>query len=332
MPRRTPPRLVLTLAIILAACQPFFSTAPTAIPTVSPGQTPVTTTPLAPSENRDYHAGTGTTSLTESPSPAETIEPSLPPTPTATPLPTALSLDPENWQHWPVIPIVPEYARQIYLLGQSLGNDPHAFSVFGDCQSEPNVFMGGYESNPALASGLPPDLQETVAWFSGSFNRSSPTVSGGTTPAALLWDQWHQNQYGCSPYETPVQCELRIHKPSLVIIQIGTHYETRNKDYMHTILDQLIAAGVVPILASKADNTELDMHINLQYAQLAAEYNIPFWNFWAAVQSLPEHGVYTSLDGPQYIGDLYLTEPAKVIHRLTALESLDSVWRAVTGR
>jgi hypothetical protein len=250
--------------------------------------------------------------------------------PTVTSLPAVIPLDPANWKNWPVLPIVPEHAREIYLLGQTLGNDPHAFSVFGDCQSEPDVFMGIYETDPTALAALPQDLQQTVAWISGSFNRLSPTVRGGTTAGALLWPQWHENKFTCTIYESPLQCELRIHKPSFVIIHVGTHYETRNEQYMRSILDQLIAAGVVPILATKADDRELDDHVNTQYAQLAVEYNIPFWNFWAAVDGLPNRGLYTRPDAT-YQGDLYLTDQAAAFHRLSALQALDVVWRAVTG-
>jgi hypothetical protein len=332
---------VLTLVVLLAACQPFFLTAPIATPTLLPVDAPLPsmTTSLTPElalykveEPMLMPSPTPALSptlypkLTEDPTPTATLDPS----PTPTLLPSALFLDPANWHKWPVIPVVPEYSRQIYLLGQSLGNDPHAFSVFGDCQSEPKFFLGIYETDPQAIAALPSNLQETVAWFSGSFNRSSPTVRGGTTTGALLWDQWHQNKYTCTIYETPLQCELRIHKPSFVIIHVGTHYENRNEDYMRSILDQLIAAGVVPILASKADDRELDEHVNAQYAQLALEYSIPFWNFWAAVESLPNRGLFTRPDAT-YQGDLYLTDESAAIQRLSALQVLDIVRRAIAG-
>lgn len=249
-------------------------------------------------------------------------------TPSPTPLPASLGLDPVEWKAWPVLPIVSERARLIYQLGQSLGNDPHAFSVFGDCQSEPDVFIGAYETDTDLAARLPANLQETVAWFTGSFNRPSPTVKGGTTSGALLWYAWHQNKYTCTIYESPLQCELRLHKPAFVIIRVGTHYESRNEDYMRKVLDQLIAAGVLPILATKADNDELDGHVNAGYAGLAVEYDLPFWNFWAAVRELPEHGLYTRPDRRGQ-GAIYLTDQAVAIQRLSALQMLDMVRRAV---
>lgn len=276
-------------------------------PTLTPPATKASTVTPAPTGNNDL----GTPSAVSS-------------------LPASLELDPANWKNWPVLPTVTEHARQIFALGQSLGRDAHAFSVFGDCQSEPDVFMGVYDSDPMTVASLEPALQETAAWFSGSFNRTSPTVKGGTTTGALLWSTWHQNKFTCTIYESPVTCELRIHKAAFVIIHVGTHYENRNEEYMRKILDQLIAGGVVPILASKADDRELDDRVNAAYARLAVEYNIPFWNFWKAVDYLPNRGLYTRPDA-QYQGDLYLTDEAAAIHRLSALQVLDVVRRAVTA-
>lgn len=317
MPRLTLSSLLL-VTVFVAACQ-----------TDSPASLPVSTPRPSWTSEPDPTAS-ATSAPTETLPPTPTGEPIAAPAPTSTPLPAELGLDPADWHDWPILPIVPENARQIYLRGQTLGNDPHAFSVFGDCQSEPEEFLGVYDNDPALVAALPADLQETAAWFAGSFDRPSPTVRGGTTTGALLWSLWHQNKYGCTSLETPLQCELRIHRPSFVIIHVGTHYENRNADYMRRIINQLTEAGVVPILSAKADNREEDERVNYEYAQLAVEYNLPFWNFWAAVDGLPNRGLYTR-SGAEYQGDVYLTEQAQAIHRLTALQTLDLVRRAVAG-
>jgi hypothetical protein len=315
----------LLLALFLTACQPAFLFAP--LPTLISLPTPSPQPSLTPSS---------TPPPTFTPLPTQTLPPGRTPEATATftpgpiPLPATLVLDPADWKNWPVLPVVTQRARQIYQLGQALGNNPHAFSVFGDCQSEPDVFLGSLETDSNLVARLPADLQETVGWFTGSFNRPSPTVKGGTTSGALLWNAWHQNKYTCMMNESPLQCELRIHKPAFVIIRVGTHYESRNEDYMRKVLDQLIAAGVLPILATKADNDELDGHVNAGYAGLAAEYDLPFWNFWAAVSALPKHGLYTRADRRGQ-GDIYLTDEAVAIQRLSALQMLDLVRRAVMG-
>jgi hypothetical protein len=174
-------------------------------------------------------------------------------------------------------------------------------------------------------------LQETVQRFTGSFNRESPTSQDGTTPGALLWSQWHRGEYGCTFSETPVDCELRIHRPSFVLIQIGSHFESRNTEYLQRVINQLLDNGVVPILATKADNRELDNRINRDMALLAAEFDLPLWNFWAALSDLPDRGLYV-MDGRELQGAIYLNDEAKAIHRETGLEALDIVWRVATGQ
>ena len=266
------------------------------------------------------------------------------PTPTASPITTSTvtvstpqstytpqPLDPANWKDWPVIPaMIDPSLRKVYERGLSLGNNPRAFSIFGDCQTRPDEFFGVFEANPEVLQNLSPDLQEMVTYFKGSFNRESSTSQDGTTPGALLWDQWHRGEYGCTFDETPVECELRTHRPSFVIIQIGTHFESRNTEYLRKIILQLLDAGVIPILATKADNREKDERINRDMALLASEYDLPLWNFWAAVSDLPNRGLFTRDDRPLQ-GDIYLTDEALQIHRMTGLETLNVVWRIVTG-
>jgi hypothetical protein len=274
------------------------------------------------------------------PDPLPSAIPSLPPQPTgtanpapvlptATPASSATPRSADGWKSWPQVPDVPGSVRAIYDRGQQLGNAPRAFSVLGDCQSEPDVFLGVYDRDPQTVAALPADLQETVAYFAGSFDRPSPTVRGGTTAAALLWTDWTQGRYGCQPNETPLTCELRIHRPSFALVHVGTHYEVRNMSYLQRVVAQLIDNGVVPILVTKADDREGDDRINHDYALLAVQYDLPLWNFWAATAGLPGRGLYTRTDALSFEGDIYLTGPALQIQRLSALQALDAVRRAL---
>jgi len=216
----------------------------------------------------------------------------------------------------------------LYQQGLAQGNDPHAFSVLGDCQSLAETFMGIYDTDPALVGSLPADLQAAAVQFAGSFNRESPTIKGGTTAGAVLWDAWHENKYTCQTGESPLDCELRLHKPSIVIINLGTNYETRNIIYLRKILDRLTTLGIVPILTTKADNRELDERLNQEMALLAVEYDVPLWNFWAAVSDLPNNGVGVK-KGEEFLGEIYLSEEGLERHRYTALQALSAVWVAV---
>jgi hypothetical protein len=291
----------------------------------------ITETSLAPTATQDVPVfSSNTPFIPASPLPVNPTATSAA-VPTKTPTPKATALDPNDWKNWPVIPsFIDPSLKKIYERGLSLGNDPHAFSIFGDCQTRPGEFFGVFETDAATVQGLSPELRETVAYFTGSFNREASTSQDGTTPGALLWDQWHRGEYGCTFAETPVECELRTHRPSFIIIQVGTHFESRNTEYLRKIIDQLLDAGVIPILATKADNREKDERINRDMALLATEYDLPLWNFWAAVSSLPNRGLYTRDDRPLQ-GDIYLTDEAALIHRMTGLEALNAVWRVVTG-
>jgi hypothetical protein len=268
---------------------------------------------------------------TQKPKTFSPITPQPTRTATRTPLPPTTEADANVWKTLPVIPeAIDASLQKVYQRGLELGNDPHAFSIFGDCQARPADFFGVFETDATVFESLPPELREAVDHFGGSFNRESPTAQDGTTPGSLLWTQWHKGQYGCTFAETPVQCELRIHRPSFVLLQVGTHFESRNTEYLRRVILQLLDAGVVPILATKADNREKDERINRDITVLASEYDLPLWNFWAAVSDLPNRGLYTRDDRPLQ-GDIYLTVEASLRHRMTGLEALNAVWRAVSG-
>lgn len=243
-------------------------------------------------------------------------------------IPQELGLAPEDWMNWPVMPVVTTHVQEIYLLGQELGRDPHAVSIFGDCQGLPEEFLGIYVINAEVYGQLPANLQETVDYFEGSLNRESPTVKPGTTTGALLWEDWHEGLYGCKLGESPMDCEIRLNNPAFVLIAVGTHYEARNRYYMEIIIENLLENGIVPILSTKADNREGDHSINLQTAQLAIDYNLPLWNFWKATSHLPDSGLVIRA-GEEHLGRIYYNEEVIEIHRLSALEMLDTIWRTL---
>ena len=231
---------------------------------------------------------------------------------------------PEDWKEWPVIPQgVSDFVREVYERGMANGNNPHAFSILGDCHSLPEIFLGIYDQDPQAVLQLDENLQQTVQQFQGSFDRYSPTVVVGTTEGALLWAQWNENKEGyCLPNELPIDCELRYHKPVIAFIRVGTHWEARNEDYLRTIIDKLIENGTVPVIVTKADNRELDERVNQNLAKLAVEYQLPVWNFWASVQDLPNKGLSDE-------SDMYLSDEAYAVQRRDGLKTLDIIYRAL---
>ena len=248
-------------------------------------------------------------------------------TPEPTPIPIVDNrLPPEQWQQWPVIPELTGREKEIYLRGLSLGNDPHSFSKVGDCQAIKEVLMGIYDLNRYSLEASDAYLQETIDNFAGSFNRDGQGVRGGFNTAAVLSPIWADPTV-CQAGENPIECEDRTHNPSFVIISLEVWWEGRTveryEEYMRQIIDFYIEQGVVPILSTKADNVEGDHRINLATARLAYEYHIPLWNFWLAVQSMPNHGIDPNRDG------FHISYDAWTVRSYTALEALDAVWRGV---
>ncbi len=263
--------------------------------------------------------------------PTPTLTPLMPLAPTATPTATSTAtatpdpgLDPADWMHWPVLPEFRWNWIDIYERGISQGNNPQAFSVVGDCQSVPYLFMGIYDGSWYSPDSLSSSLQDTISFFSGSFSRYDMTIIDGATAASVLSPGWTNRNF-CNADESPLTCELRLHRPSFVIINIGTHWTNRNGEYLRTIVETIIDAGALPIMTTKADNLEGDYSINYQIAQIASDYDIPLWNLWRAVQDLPGHG----LDPYRQGGYMYLTPSGLEARRLTALSVLDLLRQAV---
>lgn len=233
-------------------------------------------------------------------------------------------LQPKYWSEWPLIPVVSERAREIYRAGQELGNDAHSFSTIGDCQSEPAVFMGVYDSDTYTLDAKYAYLEETIQYFQGSFERDSITVKDGMSVASALSPLWADPDL-CLANENPLECEIRLHRPSIMFINLGTNWNGGNdvthEKYMRQIVDVLIARGVVPVLSTKGDNQEGDHRINRSIARVAYDTDVPLWNFWLSLRDLPGKGI----DGDREGG--YLTTEAWGYKSFTGLLALDAVRR-----
>ena len=290
-------------ALLLTACAPV--TTPTATRTVTIAPVPPTDTP--------------TETATSSPTPIFTPTITFTPTLDTRPLP-------RDWASWPQVPQASSRAIDIYLKGLQMGVAPRTFSAVGDCQSMPDVFMGiyGTDRNPIGASS--PDLLETINLFHDSFNHNSASVRDGLSAPSALDPLWADPKR-CNSTESPVACELRLYKPEIVFVNLGTNWKAgasadAYEAYLRKIVDLIIANGSVPILTNKADNVEGDHSLNLATAKVAYDYDIPLINFWLASDSLPNHGLDPNRN------DIYLMPAAWDVRNFIALRTLDSVWRS----
>lgn len=243
----------------------------------------------------------------------------------------------QQWQSWPVIPTVSKTARALYLRGPAEGNNPRAFSKIGDGEIATGWFLTAFDLGPEdYDLGPYQNLAPVIDHFKGSFERVGMAAHGGFNTERIL-DPRARNREHCEAGESPLACELRLHRPAFAILSLGTNQVWQPEEFergLRQILDILLSANVVPILSTKGDNLEGDHRINRIIACLAQEYDVPLWNFWSAIQPLPHHGLQPDLEhltygGPRF-GDEQALQSAWTVRNLTALQVLDAVWRGVT--
>jgi hypothetical protein len=238
----------------------------------------------------------------------------------------------------PAVPTgVSDAMQDVYQFGLEQGNDATHFSVIGDCQNVSSYFLSVFEKPDEYNLGDEyAYLQPTIDYYQGSYSRESVAVKGGFNAAAVI-SPLRSDPKVCNPNESPLDCELRIWKPSIVIVSMETWWSQKPEEeyekYMRKVLDRIIETGAVPIIATKADNLEGNNSINNTVAKLAYEYDIPMWNFWAAVQPIPDRGL--SDDGfhltfaRNFFDDPKRMENAWPWRNLTALQTLDIVRKSL---
>jgi hypothetical protein len=245
--------------------------------------------------------------------------------------PTALPPPPPG----PALPGVSQRARDIYRAGLGLGNNPRAFSKIGDCNSVPPYFLAPFDRPAEYRLGAQNAyLQETINNFAGSFARESLAAKDGMNTTSVFDPVWARPGV-CLRGETPLACELRVQRPSIAFISLGTNgswqSDAEYEGNLRRILDALVEHGVVPILSTKADDLEGGSRFNHIVQRLAGEYDVPLWDYAQVAQALPGRGLSDSYHPS--LGANYFDTPANLslgwpLRNLTALQALDAVWKA----
>jgi hypothetical protein len=238
------------------------------------------------------------------------------------------------WQQLPPVPTgISDSMRAVYEKGLASGNDPRHFSIIGDCQNVSSYFLAVYEKPGDFSLGDQYSyLQPTIDYYKGSFARKSLAVKGGFNVAAIL-SPLRADPKACNQGESPLDCELRVWRPSVVFVSMETWWSEKPAQeydkYMRRVIERILQTGAVPIIATKADNLEGDNSINATIVQIAYEYDLPLWNFWAAVQPLPNHGLspdhFHLTFARNFFDDPVRMKSAWPWRNLTALQTLDVV-------
>jgi len=188
---------------------------------------------------------------------------------------------------------VKEHVREIYACGVARGNNTHAFSRIGDCNSEPPHFLYRFDDGPYNLGDFA-YVQPMIDSFKGSFRREGVAVQRGYRTWSVLDPMW-ADKSRCKSGESVLQCELRLNRPGVIIVRLGTNdlnagliFEKSLREIIETALSQ----GVIPILGTKADQLDgPDEPNNNMIRKLAAEYRVPLWDFELAARTLPGRGL-----------------------------------------
>jgi hypothetical protein len=233
-------------------------------------------------------------------------------------------------------PAVAAHIRALYVQGQAMHRNPHAFSKIGDSTIENPHFLTRFDGTDYnLGNWI--GLQRVIDYYHGSFGRQGEAVRRGLHSWSAL-DPWWADPADCQPQETVVMCEFRTQNPAIVFIRLGSNDRGVPESFeknIRKIIDLALVNGIIPIIGTKADRFEGASGINNTILrELAAEYELPLWDFDKVASATPGRGL--DQDGVHlsafYAHD-YTQSLAYIkghgIHNLTALIALDAVWQII---
>lgn len=274
----------------------------------------------------------------------ETYQPSPTPEPTSTPLPPAT---------YPYLSNLDPAIMEIFRNGQELGNRYNVFSKIGDSITVSAAFLfsiGNGEYDLAEFGYLQP----VIDYFSHETALTNNSFANISMAAQVGWSALTPTRQGagdeiyCTEVETPLECEYRLVRPSMALIMLGTNdipgtpivsFEIG----LRAVIEQSIEMGVIPIVSTLPPMNQPGMNsrviqFNEVIRELAIEYRIPLWDYWAPMQGLPDggmgdDGVHPSVAPRGHWADFTETylQYGMVIRNLTALQALNAVWNYVSS-
>jgi hypothetical protein len=251
-----------------------------------------------------------------------------------------------------VISNITPHAREIYIKGVGLGNRPDVFSKVGDSITASEKFL-----RPLGIGGLRLDaygyLGDAFNRFSRTTARTHNSFANFSLAARNNWTSYDvlnpaNNAPGTCPADMmPLVCEYTLTKPSIALIMFGTNDVAWVEPEAFSInLDTIIQIsadmGVIPVLSTIPDKPSGEGggnvdHFNRIIRDAAGRHSIPLWDYWSAMQGLPNRGISTDGIHPSFdprSGETGIFTPEGLVYgynmrNLTALMVLDAVWRGV---
>jgi hypothetical protein len=262
-----------------------------------------------------------------------------------------------NFTTEPVIPVIDAatkaHLQGVFLRGIQAGNRPDVFSKVGDSITATPFFLvdlGGPAYNPfdPLTTGAYLGLAPTIAYFraepvdalgNNSFNHASFAAFPGWTSSIVLGD---------GGVNSPLLTELNATHPAVALIMIGTNDQYLSADLnsfagrITAIATLALDHGVIPVLSTIPDYFYLGGQLegralayNQIIAEVAATLDVPLWNYWLAMQPLPNKGISSDTVHPSVspLGSGNFTPEGLIygfnVRNLTAVEVLAKIQQVV---
>ena len=216
-------------------------------------------------------------------------------------------------------PIVPEITDAMHeellrqhSFGLRRGMRPGVFSLVGDSISSNKYFFKPL-AHGAQDLGDYASLEPVLEFYRSTTVRSVENVPFNSFDidgigALSGWKAEHVVEPGsrfweplCVPRETPLQCELRIVRPEITLIMIGTNDVGATSlpvyaDQLYRIVRRVQSYGSIAVLSTlpaqrNAAGVDLAEPYNQIILDLAVQRRVPLWNFWRALEALPSQGV-----------------------------------------
>ncbi len=243
--------------------------------------------------------------------------------------------------------------RAIQADGRARGALPGVFTLVGDSISADGRFLKPIAQGQ-VTLGEYGALQAAIDAFAQPNGRGEPSFGAWSWAAEVGWttdDALNPalNVSGaCAAGESPLACEYRTARPSVALITLGTNDVAAGRTVdsyranLRRILDETLAWGAIPVLSTIPPQDlgpERDARVrqfNDVVRALAAEYEIPLWDTFAALDALPDRGlsadgVHLSAppDGRTTTFDADHLRYGVTVRNLGALDALDMVRRAL---
>jgi hypothetical protein len=199
----------------------------------------------------------------------------------------------------PLIPKISPAMLEVYAHGQELGNHPNVITKVGDSLSASDQYINTFEAE-GYNLGAYSYLEDTLLFYRDNSDRESIAAQIGMSTYVVFDPLWATDER-CDANESPLACEYRLTKPSLAFILFGPNdvrsmTEAEYHEQMRLIIEETMENGIIPVLFTFSAHPDdalywQAMNFNVELLHLAADYEIPLINLWAAAQALPDYGL-----------------------------------------